>query len=95
MPAAVLAGAAMVWQGLFVTSWIGWPVAVSFGAAILLARRDPRLAVAAACLAALCAAWRLLLGWQGLIWFGTSSLVVPSLIAATFALVWRLRPVSA
>jgi hypothetical protein len=94
LPAAVVAGAVISWQGLFLTTWLGWPLAVSVVLAFGLARRDPRLAAAAACFALLAAVERLL-GEYNVVWLGTSSLIVPSLILLVLALAWRLRPTAA
>ena len=93
-PGAIAAGALLAWQGLFFSSWLGRPLAVALIAAVLLARRDPRLAAGAGCLAALLAA-RHLLDPYATPWLGTSSLLAPLLIALALASAWRLRPAPA
>ena len=51
-PAALLLGLLISSQGLFYTSWLGWPLAVVLAVWLLLAWRDLRLAVAGATVAA-------------------------------------------
>jgi hypothetical protein len=92
IPGAALLGALTAWQSLYLSSWLGRPLAVVLLAAVVLARRDPRLAVGAACFAALAVAERLIFGWQAVIWLGTESFVTPLLLTLVLACVWRLRP---
>jgi hypothetical protein len=93
-PGAIAVGALLAWQGLFFSSWLGRPLAVALVGAVLLARRDPRLAAGAGCLAAFLAV-QLLLDPYGTPWLGTSSLLAPLLIALALACGWRLRPAAA
>lgn len=93
-PGAIAAGALLAWQGLFFSSWLGRPLAVALVAAVLLARRDPRLAAGAGALAALLAA-RHVLDPSATPWLGTSSLLEPLLFAVGLASLWRLRPAPA
>jgi hypothetical protein len=91
VPAAILVGAGLASQSLFFSSWLGRPVGVALVAALLLARRDPRLAVAAGSLASL-AATELLLDPNSVVWLGAGSLLPPLLIALALCCAWRLRP---
>jgi hypothetical protein len=93
VPAAVLAGALMAWQGLFFTSWLGRPLAFALIAGFLLARRDPRLAAAAAGVALLALGDRAAHpGGAGPIWLGPGAFLTPLLVAFACAALWRLRP---
>ena len=94
MPFAIGAGAVLAWQGLFVTSWLGRPIALALIAGLVLARRDPRLAVAAAGVALLAASVRIAepssYGY-GPIWLGAGALISPLLLMLALASLWRLR----
>jgi hypothetical protein len=93
LPAAILGGALLAWQGFFVTSWIGGPIVVAMIAGLLLARSDPRLAVAAAGVALLAATARIADPYgYGPLWLGAGAFLSPLLIAGALAALWRLRP---
>jgi hypothetical protein len=93
VPLAAVAGAALAWQGLFVTSWIGRPIVVVLVAGFVLARRDPRLAVASAGVALIAVADRLAEPQAyAPIWLGNGALLSPLLVALALASLWRIRP---
>lgn len=93
VPGAVVFGAVLASQGLFFSSWLGRPIAVVLVAGLVLARRDPRLAVGGMGIALLAAADRLAnpAGYDPT-WLGTGSLFSVVLIAYALAACWRLRP---
>ncbi|MDX6599870.1 MAG: hypothetical protein QOE87_3757, partial [Gaiellales bacterium] len=93
VPGAIIAGAALAWQGLFFSSWLGIPIVASLVAGLVFARRDSRLAVAAACVASLAFADRLIDPYgQGPTWLGAGTAVLPLLAALALASLWRMRP---
>jgi hypothetical protein len=96
LPGAVGFGALLSWQGFFYSSWLGRPMAVFMLGSLLLARRDPRLAVAAMGVAVLAAAERIAnpAGYDPT-WLGAGSLFSAVLIAYAAVALWRLRPVAA
>ncbi len=62
-------------------------------AGLLLARRDPRLAVATSGVALLAAADRIAEPQaSGPLWLGAGALVTPFLLALALGSLWRLRP---
>jgi hypothetical protein len=92
LPAAAAAGALFAQQGLFVTSWLGRPLVLAMLAGLVLARRDPRLAVATAGVALLAAADRIAEPMAyGPLWLGAGALLTPFLLALALASLWRLR----
>jgi hypothetical protein len=93
LPVATIAGACFAWQGLFLTSWLGRPLVVALVAGLLLARRDPRLAVATIGVSVLAAADRIAEPQaSGPLWLGAGALLTPFLLVLALAALWRLRP---